>query len=67
MLIKDFLCAFITIILNLMILIIQSEQGTPILVVFIFLDESLPDMGFNPSLTRASLTGMNLQKNSIVT
>ena len=67
MLIKNFLRAFKMIILNLMIRITQSEQETPILVVFLFLDESLPDMGFNPSHTKAFLTGMNLQKNSIVT
>ena len=67
MLTKDFLRAFKMIILNLMIRITQSEQETPILVAFLLLDESLQDMGFIPSHTKAFLTGMNLQRNSIVT
>ena len=67
MLIKDFLRAFKMIILNLMIRITQSEQKTQILVAYLFLDESLQDMGFSPSHTKAFLTGMNLQKNSTVT
>ena len=67
MLTKDFLRAFKMIILNLMIRITQSEQETPILVASLFLDESLQDMGFIPSHTKAFLTGMNLQRNSIVT
>ena len=67
MLTKDFLRAFKMIILNLMIRITQSEQETPILVAFLFLGESLQDMGFIPSHTKAFLTGMNLQRNSIVT